>query len=145
MPIQDAIGGNYPTRMLAGYEGMLADTALSDVASKIIETATVPFGRAVGRGTADGSVKLGGAGFEGITIADKTRAADSYAVGEFAGVLRKGTVWVTAGASVAPSDTVYFAAATGVISNISAGGTAITGAKFLDTAASGALVRVYLP
>ena len=90
------------------------------------------------------TAKLAGAGFEGITVADKSRAADSYAVGEIAGVIRKGTVWVTAGAAVTPADTVYFAAATGVVSNISAGGTAITGAKFETTAASGALVRVYL-
>lgn len=145
MPIQDAIGGNYPTRMTSGYAGMVADTSLRDVVSKTIETAAVAFGLAVGRGTADGSVKLGGTGFEGIVIDDKSHTADTYSVGEVAPVARKGTIWVTAGASVAPSDTVYFAAATGIISNISAGGTAITGAKFLDTAASGALVRVYLP
>ena len=131
--------------MTAGYAGLIADASLHDVVSKVVETATVAFGLAVGRGTADGSVKLGGTGFEGITADDKTRTADSYAVGDYAAVARKGVIWVTAGASVAPSDTVYFAAATGVISNISAGGTAITGAKFMDTAASGALVRVYLP
>lgn len=145
MPIQDTIGSSYPTRMPVGYAGMLVDASLSDVASKTVETAAVAFGLAVGRGTADGSVKLSGTGFEGITVADKTRTADSYAVGEVAAVARKGTVWVTAGAAVAVSDTVYFAAATGVISNISAGGTAITGAKFLAAAASGALVPVYLP
>ena len=145
MPLQDIIGSSYPTRMAAAYAGMVADTSLHDIVSKVVETAAVAFGLAVGRGTADGSVKLGGAGFEGIVVDDKTKTADSYAVGDVAGVARKGTVYVTAGASVAPTDTVYFAAATGVISNISAGGTAITGAKFLDTAASGALVRVYLP
>lgn len=145
MPVQDIIGGNYPTRMTAAYAGMIADTSLHDVVSKTVETAAVAFGLAVGRGTADGSVKLGGTGFEGIVVDDKTRTVDSYAVGEAAGVARKGTIYVTAGAAVTPADTVYFAAATGIISNISAGGTAITGAKFLDTAANGALVRVYLP
>ena len=145
MPIQDTIGSSYPTRMTAGYAGLIADASLHDTVSKVVETATVAFGLAVGRGTADGSVKLGGTGFEGVTVDDKTRTADSYAVGEYAAVARKGTIWVTAGASVTPADTVYFAAATGVISNISAGGTAITGAKFMDTAANGALVRVYLP
>lgn len=145
MPIQDTIGSSYPTRMTAGYAGMVASGANHDVISKVVETAAVAFGLAVGRGTADGSVKLAGTGFEGITVDDKTRSADSYAVGEYAAVIRHGEVWVTAGAAVAPSDTVYFAAATGVISNISAGGTAITGAKFMDTASSGAPVRVYLP
>ena len=61
-----------------------------------------------------------------------------------AGVMLKGAVWVTAGAAVTPADSVFFAAATGVISNISAGGTAIPGARFLTTAANGALVLLYL-
>lgn len=144
MPIQDTIGA-YPSRMPVAYAGMIAETNENrDVASRKIETASVAFGLAVGRGTADGSAKLAGAGFEGITVADKTRTADLYAVGEVAGVLRRGTIWVTAGAAVTPADTVYFAAATGVISNISAGGTAIAGAKFETTAANGALVRLFL-
>ena len=145
MPIFDTIGSAYPQRLGVGYAGLVASAANHDVISKVVETAAVAFGLAVGRGTADGSCKLGGTGFEGITVDDKTRVADQYAVGDYAAVIRHGEVWVTAGASVTPADTVYFAAATGVISNISAGGTAITGAKFMDTAASAALVRVYLP
>jgi hypothetical protein len=144
MPIQDTVG-TYANRMPAAHAGMVAElNGNRDIASRKIETAAVAFGLAVGRGTADGSAKLAGAGFEGVTIADKSHTADSYAVGEVAAVIRKGTVWVTAGAAVTPADTVYFAAATGVISNISAGGTAITGAKFETTAASGALVRLLL-
>lgn len=144
MPVQDTIG-TYANAPATAFAGMVAETnGNRDIASRRIETAAVAFGLAVGRGTADGSAKLSGAGFEGVTVADKTRGADSYAIGDVAGVIRKGTVWVTAGAAVAPSDTVYFAAATGVISNISAGGTAITGAKFETTAASGALVRLFL-
>ena len=144
MAVFDYIG-TYTNTQATAYAGMIAELQDNrDVASRAIETAAVAFGLAVGRGTADGSAKLAGAGFEGITVADKSRAADSYAVGEIAGVMRKGTVWVTAGAAVTPADIVYFAAATGVVSNISAGGTAIVGAKFETTAANGALVRVYL-
>lgn len=144
MPVQDFIG-TYTNAPAAAYAGMIAELQSSrDVASRTIETAAVAFGLAVGRGAADGSAKLGGTGFEGVTVADKTRAADSYAVAEVAGVMRKGSIWVTAGAAVVPTDTVYFAAATGVISNIAAGGTAIVGAKFETTAANGALVRLYL-
>lgn len=144
MPIQDTIGSSYPSRMTAGYPGMIADASLHDVQSKVVETATVAFGLAVGAGTADGSVKLAGTGFEGITVDDKTRTADSYAVGEYAGVAKKGVIWVTAStAGVNPAAPVTFTAATGVIG---AGlVTTIAGAKFLDTAANGALVRVYLP
>ena len=142
MPIQDTIG-TYPTRTPLGYAGMIAETTgAQDVASRKIETAAVAFGLAVGRGTADGSAKLGGAGFEGIAVADKTRAADSYAVGEVAGVIRKGSIWVTASTAVTPADPVTFTAATGVIG---AGlVTTITGAKFEGTASIGGLVRVYL-
>ena len=144
MPVQDAIGGTYPTRMTAGYPGQIADGSLHDVVSKVVETAAVAFGLAVGSGTADGSVKLGGTGFEGITVDDKTRTADSYAIGEFAAIAKKGVILVTVTtAGVSPAAPVTFTAATGVIG---AGlVTTITGAKFLDTVASGALCRVYLP
>lgn len=142
MPVFDTIG-TYPTRTGFGMPGMIADQSLHDVVSKTVETAAVAFGLVVGRGTADGSVKLGGTGFEGIAIADKTRSADSYAVGDVAGIIRKGTVWVTASTAVDPSKAVTFTAATGVIGDGLV--TTITGAKFLDTAAIGAMVRVWLP
>jgi hypothetical protein len=143
MPIQDSIGATYPTRTGLGYAGMLAEiTGVQDVVSKKVETAAVAFGLAVGRGAADGSVKLAGTGFEGITVADKTRSADSYAVGEVAGVLRKGAIWVTASTDVTPADPVTFTAATGVIGAGLA--TTITGAKFETSASTGGLVRVFL-
>lgn len=142
-PIQDTVG-TYTTTNALGYPGMIAESQMiKDVASKVIETAPVAFGLAVGRGAADGSAKLAGTGFEGITVADKTRLADSYAVGEAAGVIRKGTVWVTASTAVTPADPVTFTAATGVIGAGLA--TTITGAKFETTASIGGLVRVYLP
>lgn len=143
MPIQDTIG-TYPTRTPLGYPGMLAEiTGVQDVASRKITTATVAFGLAVGRdGVVVGSAKIGGTGFEGITVADKTRAADSYAVGEVAGVLRKGSIWVTASTAVTIADPVTFTAATGVIGAGLA--TTITGAKFETAAGIGELVRVYL-
>lgn len=142
MPIQDSVG-TYPSRMPAAYAGMVAElNGNRDIASRKIETASVAFGLAVGRGTADGSAKLAGSGFEGITVADKTRDSDSYDVGEVAAVIRKGVVWVTASNNVTPADPVTFTAATGVIG---AGlVTTIVGAKFETTALAGALVRVYL-
>lgn len=144
MPVQDFIG-TYTGRTGLGYAGMIAEMqAVKDVASKSVENAVVPFGRAVGAGTADGSCRLGGTGYLGIAVADKSRAADQYAVGEMAGVLRKGTIWVTVGADVDPSDTVYFVPATGVITSVATDNTAIPGAKFETTATSGNLARVYL-
>ena len=117
---------------------------VKDVVSKRVTTAPVAFGLAVGRdGVIDGAVKLGGTGFEGIAIIDKTRVGDEYIVGEMAGILRKGTVWVTASTAVDPSDPVTFAAATGVIGE--GLGTTISGAKFETSGGVGDLVRVYLP
>ena len=143
MPIQDTIG-TYPTRTPLGYPGMLAEvTGVQDTASRRITTASVPFGRAVGRdGTNAGTARAGGVGFEGITVADKTRQDDLYAVGEIAGVLRKGSIWVTASTAVTIADPVTFTAATGVIG---AGLAAtIANAKFETAGGIGDLVRVYL-
>ena len=143
-PIFDA-QGTYLDHPAVAYAGMIAEgQPARDVASKIVENAAVAFGLAVGVGTADGSARLGGTGFLGITVADKTRQNDSYQIGEFAAVLRKGTVWVSVPVAVADTDAVYFVAATGVITNVSAGNVLITGARF-ETSTSGAgLARVYL-
>ena len=142
MPVQDFIG-TYTAQTRLGYAGMIAESQMvRDVASKAVTTAVIPFGLAVGRGATDGTVRLGGTGFEGITVADKTRAADQYAVGEMAGVMRKGTIWVVASTNVGPADPVTFTAATGVIGAGLA--TTIAGAKFETTATAGNLVRVYL-
>lgn len=139
--------GAYDTDMGIAYAGLEADTSgPRDVASRKIETAAVAFGLAVGAGTDDGSAKLAGGGFIGVTVADKTRTADLYAVGEVAGVKRKGAVWVTADGAVTPADVVTYTEATGAIGAkaVAAGVVAISGAKFETTATNGALVRVYL-
>ena len=144
MPIQDAFGAAVDAMPL-GYAGMIAEgQQVKDVVSKRVTTAPVAFGLAVGRdGTNPGTCRLGGTGFEGIAIADKSRVGDEYIVGEMAGILRKGTVWVTASTAVDPSDPVTFAAATGVIGE--GLGTTISGAKFETSGGVGDLVRVYLP
>jgi len=144
MPIQDAFGAAVAVMPL-GYAGMIAEgQQVKDVASKRVTTAVVAFGLVVGRdGIVDGAVKLGGTGFEGIAIADKSRLNDEYIVGEMAGILRKGTVWVTASTAVDPGDAVTFTAATGVIGDGLA--TTIAGAKFETSGGIGDLVRVYLP
>ncbi len=142
MPVND-LQGTYPTSNAVGYAGMQAEGQLvRDVASRVVETAAVAFGLAVGRGTAVDSCKLGGTGFEGIVIADKTQDADQVAVGEIAGVMRKGTIWVTASTVVAVGDAASFTAATGVLGTGLA--TAITGGRFETAGGIGALVKLYL-
>lgn len=144
MPVQDFIG-TYTGRTELGYAGMIAEgQTVRDVASKAVTTAAIPFGRAVGAGATDGSCRLGGTGYLGITVADKTRAEDEYQIGEMAGVMRKGTIWVNVPVAVADTDTVYFIPATGVITNVSTGNTAIPGAKFEITTSGAGLTRLYL-
>lgn len=143
-PIFDTQGA-YDATQAVGYAGMIAEGQTArDIASKVVETAAVAFGLAVGAGTADGSCKLGGTGFLGITVADKSRDEDEYDVGEVAAVMRKGTVWVSVGVAVADTDAVYFVAATGVITNVSSGNVLIAGAKFEITTSGAGLTRVYL-
>jgi hypothetical protein len=137
--------GTYDSGMAVAYAGMLAEgQAARDVASKIVTTAAVPFGRAVGVGSADGTCRMGGTGYVGITVADKSRDEDEFDVGELAAVLRKGTIWVAVTVAVADTDTVYFVPATGVITNVSTDNTAIPGARFETTTAGAGLARVYL-
>lgn len=141
MGIQDT-GGNYADKFEAGFAGMVADTALGDNASRIVENADVAFGLAVGSGTSDGSCRLSGTGFEGITVADKAQKADLYEVGKAAAVRRKGPIWVVASTDVTPANPVTFTAATGVIGAGLA--TTIENAKFETSALAGELVRVHL-
>jgi hypothetical protein len=141
-PIADYIG-TYTGTMAPGYAGMIAETqVVRDVASKRVVNGAIAFGLAVGAGAGDGTVRLGGTGFEGITVADKSRDTDGYAIDEHAGVLRKGTIWVIASNAVTPANPVTFTAATGVIG---AGlVTTIANAKFETSAGAGQLVRVIL-
>lgn len=142
MPIYDHIG-EYTDKLPVGYAGMIAETSgPKDVASRTVESESIAFGLAVGAGTADRSCRLGGTGFEGIAISDKSRLADLYDIGESAGIMRKGSVWVVASTDVTSSDPVTFTAATGVIG----AGLAVTAAnaKFETTATAGDLVLVYL-
>ena len=144
MPIQDVVG-TYTTKNPLGFPGMIAESQMiKDVASKVVvTTASIPFGVAVGAGASDGSVRLGGTGaYQGITVADLSRTADQYVLGEVAGVIRKGTVWVTASTAVTADAPVTYTAATGVIGAGLA--TTIPNAKFETSASAGALVRVYL-
>ena len=147
MPIQDAFGAAVDAMPLA-LPGMIAEgQQVKDVVSKRVTTAPVAFGLAVGRdGVIDGAVKLGGTGFEGIAIADKSRVDDEYIVGEMAGILRKGTVWVIADGAVTIAGPVTFTVATGLIGarDVATGIVAIPGAKFETAGADGDLVRVYL-
>ncbi len=125
-----------------GYAGMIADSQFKTVLSKRITNGAVGFGLAVSRGAADGTSRLGGTIYDGITVADKADPDASYAIDEVAGVMVKGCIWVTASNNVTPADAPTFTLATGVIG---AGlVTAIPNARFLTTATAGNLVQLEL-
>lgn len=144
--IQDFIG-TYTGRPGLGYPGMIAEgQTVKDVTSRAVTTAPVPFGLAVGAGATDNTCRLGGTGYLGVTVADKTRAADQYAVGEMAGLMRKGTIWVEVDGDVTPAGVVTFTVATGAVGvkAVASGVVVIPNAKFETTATDGNLARLYL-
>lgn len=131
-----------------GYPGMDADGELSSIITRVLESATVGFGKAVYQGTADrGVVTTPSANLLGFTLANKTlpvtdvRPADTFVTKDNLRVKNRGKIWVLAGAAVTPRQPVYVTSA-GAITNVSTGNTAATGWEFDDTAASGAPVRI---
>jgi hypothetical protein len=132
----------YINAPVAGYAGMIADATDNTILSKRITNGAVGFGLAVSRGAADGTSRLGGTIYDGISVADKADADASYAIDEIAGVMVKGTIWVTASTAVTPADAPTFTLATGVIGASLV--TAIPNARFLGSASIGGLVQLQL-
>lgn len=145
MPTNNYVG-SYTAAPEAAYAGQVQSSDFENIFSRQIETSAVGFGLAVGAGTADGSAKLGGTGFEGITTADKTQVTGDYQVGVTAGVINKGYVWVSVPVAVTPADTPYFIPGTGVVTNTSNTGanTAIPNAKFLNSAAANGMALLFI-
>lgn len=132
----------YINNPVVGYAGMIADATDNTILSRRITTGAVAFGLVVGRGASDGTARLGGTGYEGIAVADKAQPDGNYPVDAIAGVMVKGTIWVTASNNVTPADAPTFTAATGVIG---AGlVSAIPNARFGATATAGNLVPLIL-
>lgn len=138
---------NYNVLPEIGIHGAIADLTAARVLSKRVEDATLGAGLAVIQGTDDAEVKVGAAGtFIGIAVLDPTRPpsqTDDYAEGDIAAVMYKGTVFLTAPATIAAGQPAYYTA-TGAITNASSGNTLIVGAMFERSAASGAITVLRL-
>ena len=143
---------NTYTTQSAARAGMIANMEEAiNLISRTVETAAgIAFGKIVQRGADDDGCKAIGDGsatkYLGITVRTASRDAnnpDLFAQYESARIATKGVVWVTAGASVAAGDPVYYTSA-GVITNASSGNTLVPNAAFDSTAASGDLVKVRL-
>jgi hypothetical protein len=139
----------YLTDYAPGFPGMLADgTTQNRITGLVQDAAGIAFGLAAFQSsTVDkGITATPGTKFKGITIENQTIVPavgglpDVYPQLASATLLDNGNIWVVAGVAVTPGQQVYVTSA-GVFTNVSTGNTAIP-ATFIDTAASGAPVRI---
>lgn len=144
---------SYSETIRPAVAGMVANLTNADADSRIVETASgIGFGLAVGQGAGAKGAVLGAsaaAGFVGISVRDVAldpRDGDIYRQGATIAVLTEGDIWVMAGSTVAPGDTVVFEAATGVLSSLPGDAThfAVAGARWMTGAGSGGLAVVRL-
>lgn len=119
-----------------------------DADSRIVETAAgIGFGLAVGRGSGERGVVIGGAQFAGISMRDITQPAtdadpDEYQQYNNIGVMTRGLIWVEPDVDVLAGELVHYDSTTGVLSNT--GGTLIEGATFESNASANGLAKVRL-
>ena len=154
MPVQLTYG-QYMDQALPG---MKADMEAYNTVSKLNKgTSVIPFGRAVFTDGDDG-MKLPVSGstaaqFIGITMRELTRAyTDTQIAGGIGAVpkydstvMTTGVIWVTPVVAVAKDDPVYVLKADGRLTNVvGTDNILIANAKFVSTAASGALAKVSL-
>lgn len=158
MPVQTA----YTAEHLPGFEGQRVDLTLFNVTSKVSEVGSVPFGRAVVRGTGDDGANLptaSGQAFVGITELTSAFTVDydgthQYHQYQEMNVVDFGEIYVYTEQSVVPGDVVYFrhtadTAPLDVVGRFrkdSSGGDAdlIQGASFETTTAAGGIAKVKL-
>lgn len=156
MPVQTTYS-LYPDQALPG---MKADMQDYNTVSKLNKgTAVIPFGRAVFTDGDDG-MKLPVAGstaaqFIGITMRELTRAYTDVQIAGAGGigavpkydnsVMTEGVIWVAPAVAVAKDDPVYVLKADGRLTNVvGTDNLLIPNAKFVSSAASGALAKVSL-
>lgn len=154
----------YPDTQPAGVAGapgtMIAGTRIS----RTVETAAVPFGRAVKQGTADKSCALFGSGdtvvlgislldrgASGLTVANgqvTARTENAFGVGESAIVLPVGSggdVWVVCATGCTAGDSVFVRPSNGDFQDTNANSAVqITGAVWDTSAGAGQLALVRL-
>lgn len=141
-----AIQTSYTATMRPAIAGMKGDMRPEDIVSRIAET-TIGFGVAAYQGTGDRQVRTanGTAVLVGVTLIDQgvvhltpPTTPDQFTATDDVPVLKKGSVWVLAGATVVAGAPAYAVNATGVFTNVATAATAC--GTFMTSAASGALV-----
>ena len=146
MPIQTT----YSRYHAQALEGMVADQQSANFISRRA-TAAIGFGKVVLQGATDDACKAvdgSAARFVGVTVRDLSTGADSpdqFAANDAVRIIDEGTIWVIAGENVAAGDRAAYLTADGTFRKATtANTTAIDGARFDTTAASGALVKLKL-
>jgi len=144
MSLQDT----YNETPALGVVGAIADTRHRVLISRTIEGTegdVVAFGKPLAQGTADYGARAtttGDTAIVGITTREQNVFTDGFAVDDSARVMTTGTIWVTAAVAVVAGDPVHVVVADGTFSNT--GGVALANARYEDTAAADALVRIRL-
>jgi hypothetical protein len=147
--IQSTFNENYAK----GYAGMEADgsTAGTTIGTHFLESATCGFGKPVFAGVADkGAVTTPSARLLGFTIANPGlpvisggRQAEQFVAKDQLRIKNRGSIFVNVSVPVADGEAVY-ATPAGLITNVSAGNTALGGWEFMETltaAGIGSVVR----
>lgn len=154
MAVQTTYSDNQPAAIAGLQSTMIPATLIS----RTVETAAVPFGRAVKQGTADKGCSLFGSGdtavlgisvldrgASGLTVANGQvtgRTLDAFGVGESARIMTKGDVWVVCATGCVAGNPVYVRPSNGAFQNSSANSAVqIPGARW-DTSASGSELAV---
>jgi hypothetical protein len=141
MSVQTTYTKNVPV----AYEGLVADNNPERTISKVVETAAIPYGRAVGRGTGDDQVVLGlGAGYVGIAkrVLNQENPLGSsvaqYNVKDAAAIFQEGSIYLNITTTGAVGVALKLIDATGLIATGApgAGETAIPGATLEETVGS---------
>lgn len=137
----DPLQTTYTEKPARAIEGMIANSEKNNIISRVLQSASMGFGKVAVRGTAENQCKVSEANgkFLGVSVLDKTQLQDSYPQYSTVAILEKGVIWVIASVQVAHGDPVYFVPATGLWTNVSnsSANTLVAGATW-DTSTSGA-------
>jgi hypothetical protein len=146
MPIQTT----YSRYHAQALEGMVADQQKANFLSRRA-TSAIGFGKAVLQGATDDACKAvdGSASrFLGVSVRDQSTGADSvnqFKANDHVRIMDTGTIWVVAGENIAAGDRAAYLTASGAFMKATTSDTtAIDGARYETTAASGALVKLKL-
>ncbi len=156
-----AVQTSYSETLSAAVAGAQATMLPASILSRTVETAAVPFGRAVKQGTADKGCALFGSGdtaILGIAIRDQSASgqtvtsgqvtdttADQFGVGESARVMVKGDVWVVCATGCSAGDSVFVRPSNGDFQDSNANtAVQIVGARWDTSAEAGGLAVVRL-